>query len=229
MDQLSRQRDLGRFLGEMLGWTSHFFFIGPEHGARPSTSDCVFVSWGAIAAEFKDVPQIAEYIREFAFFYRGRWQSMVEAHRDSPGRTAYDLLLARPAQVVTDPTSLHQPVNPAMPVRATTPAAPKANGREPDPWHFSHLGKDFFLSRVFYPAKHSGFWPISYVYTGMTGVPYVEKSNGRQINANWMVEDSRGRRRTNRRGFEQEHAWNLSKVRRWRYQDVADYWSIALT
>jgi len=60
---------------------------------------------------------------------------------------------------------------------------------EPNPWHFSHLGKDFFenVSRI---LNYGGTLdcPIKSIYTGNTSdVPYNQKLLGRKVNPNWWV------------------------------------------
>lgn len=69
--ELQRQRCLASPLGGLLGWNVHFFYIGPEWGAQPSISEYTFVSWAKVAILFNDVPEIADYINNLAFFYRG--------------------------------------------------------------------------------------------------------------------------------------------------------------
>jgi hypothetical protein len=210
--QLDRQRELGRLLSDVLGWACHFAFIGPEHGGRPSTSDCTFISWSEIAELFDDVPEIAGYIRGFAFYYRGSWQSMVSRYVEQPSVTAYDLFMSEPvsATPAEPPTaSLSTPV-----VRPVTQAG--AN-----PWHFSHLGRDYF-QRVLLECRSSGHIPIRTVWTGRTGVPYAERAAGRAINANWMIETESGKRRTNRT----RTSYDPGRMWRWDFDEIARHFDL---
>lgn len=55
-------------------------------------------------------------------------------------------------------------------------------------WHFSHLGEDYFRNI----AKNicgvnSLDVPISEVYIGKSGEPYIKKRQGRNVNPNWCV------------------------------------------
>lgn len=84
-DQTGRQRRLGAFLSSLLGWHCDLRYVGPAHGRPPVDGGCRFVSWREVADWFHDVPEVAGYIREFRFFYRGTWQSMLSPHADAPG------------------------------------------------------------------------------------------------------------------------------------------------
>ena len=55
-------------------------------------------------------------------------------------------------------------------------------------WHFSHLGRDYFLE-ISRKLGGNGKWdiPIYQVYIGKKGVPYIEKKRGRNVNPNWAV------------------------------------------
>lgn len=58
----------------------------------------------------------------------------------------------------------------------------------PDPWHFSYLGKDYFEN----VSSVLGFGgdldcPIKAIFTGNKGVKYEDKLLGRKINPNWWV------------------------------------------
>jgi|GEM_PF-836897 len=61
-------------------------------------------------------------------------------------------------------------------------------------WHFSHLGKDYFLQ----VSALCGYGitldvPIEIIYIGKKGVPYAEKKRGRNVNPNWAVVKKDGR------------------------------------
>ena len=216
--QLDRQVSLGQMLSRLLDWEAPLFFlIGPEHGGRPTCPECKFFSWTAVADWFSDVPDIADYIRSFAFFYHGRWQSMVSATATAPGQTAYDLVRLNsvqrsPAAASVMPEIVHEPKQ--MP-----------QGSGVDPWHFSHLGRQYFLE-IFHGCKESGVWPLRWIWVGTTGVPFVEKSNGRHVNPNWMVEDDQGRRHTRSSGFETQGQYNEGRMRRFAYDEVAQHFGL---
>jgi len=57
-----------------------------------------------------------------------------------------------------------------------------------DPWHFSHLGKEYFekIAQILGYGKTLDC-PIKSVYTGNKGVKYEDKNIGRKINPNWWV------------------------------------------
>ena len=61
-------------------------------------------------------------------------------------------------------------------------------------WHFAHLGRDYFLD-ISSKLGFGGKWdsPIYLVYVGKSGVPYIEKKNGRNVNPNWSVITKDGR------------------------------------
>ncbi len=216
--QIDRQIRLGQMLSRLLGWeVPLFFLIGPEHGGRPPCADCRFVSWAAVADWFSDVPEIVNYIRSFTFFYDGHWQSMVSAHATASGETAYDLLRFNPRQ--ESPSA-----GPAQPKIVSQPRQ-TLHGPPSDPWHFSHLGRQYFLA-MFRGCRENGVWPLRWIWIGTTGVPFAEKLKGRQIHPNWMVEDTQGQRRTRSGGFKEEGRYNEGRMRRFSYNDVAQYFNL---
>ena len=176
-NQIDRQIRLGKLLCDLLGWEPLNFMIGPEHGGQPEQKDCHFFSWETVAHWFEDVPEIETYLRSFAFYYKGSWQSMLSSRAESPGPTLYDEMLGQFAQ---------QP-------RPSEPAPPgKAPNLDPgsDPWHFSHLGSGYFKD-VFIMCKHHRFHPIR-IWTGKVGRPYIERLENPRVNPNWMAEDADG-------------------------------------
>lgn len=63
-----------------------------------------------------------------------------------------------------------------------------SNKVQADPWHFSHLGKEYFekISKILgYGGKLD--CPIKSIYTGNKGVKYEDKNLGRKINPNWWA------------------------------------------
>jgi hypothetical protein len=207
--QIDRQLKLGGFLGSMLGWDCHLAFIGPSFGGRPSAAECAFFSWQEVAEWFADVSEISTYIRDFAFLYRGSWQSMISPHAQTPGETAYDLAMRGATRMQEQETV--QP-GPDLGRNVTIPLSAKAA----DPWHFSHLGQ-YYFNRLLHTCRQSGHIPIKFVWTGRTGEPYANLAHGSRINANWMVETSDGLRRTN--GTRSEY--NASRMHRWDFNEIA--------
>ena len=57
-----------------------------------------------------------------------------------------------------------------------------------DPWHFSHLGENYFrrIANNF-RATDIANASIKDLYIGRTGIPYIGKNNGRLVNPNWCV------------------------------------------
>jgi hypothetical protein len=192
-NQIGRQMRLGRLICDLLDWDQPLFFmIGPEHGGRPKQDACRFFSWKTVAEWFEDVPEIASYIRSFAFFYRGKWQSMLSSAAANPGPTAYDLLPDQPMKKPHPPMSvalLNKTVM-GMPM-PSTPQGPIRMNPDNDPWHFSHLGPDYFR-RIFRVCNEKGICP-SIIWLGISGVEYIEIKKGRKINPKWMVEGDNGR------------------------------------
>jgi hypothetical protein len=215
MQQLDRQRDLGKLIADVLGWRCHLAFIGPEHGGRPSTAGYTLVSWSDIARHYEDVPEIRDYVNKFAFYYHGSWQSMVARYVDPPAETAFDLFMKRP------PTRVAANAPRTQPAYDPTAASRDQGPTRVDPWHFSHLGREYF-QRLNWACKGSGHVPIRYVWTGKTGVPYAERSAGRAINANWMVETANGTRRTNGK----RESYDAARMWRWAFQEIADHFKL---
>lgn len=63
-----------------------------------------------------------------------------------------------------------------------------ATNIQSDPWHFSHLGKEYFekISGILgYGGKLD--CPIKSIYTGNKGVKYEDENLGRKINPNWWA------------------------------------------
>lgn len=206
LDQLQRQRDLGEFVGDLLGWQSHFFMIGPDHGGRPSVSGCEFISWDSIASRFDDIPEIAEYIREFAFYYRGRWQSMVERDAQTPGGTAYDLFIARPGDsqpsvAARDSSAVAAIANPATVSGSSTASTVSPTTER----YFNKLDRTYF-EKIAHECRASGYWPIRRIWLGITG------SGSRP---NWMVEDMRNRTRTKHADLPKYDAGRISSPILW--------------
>ena len=216
--QIERQISLGRLLSRLLDWeVPLFFLIGPEHGGRPTCPECRFFSWADVASWFPDVPDIVDYIRSFAFFYHGRWQSMITATATAPGQTAYDLMHLERVQESSAAGDV-------MPEVVYKPKQ-MSQGSVTDQWHFSHLGGQYFLE-IFRGCKSNGVWPLRWIWVGTTGVPFAEKLNGRQINPNWMVEDRQGQRRTRSSGFGTRGQYNEGRMKRFSYDEIAQHFGL---
>lgn len=63
-----------------------------------------------------------------------------------------------------------------------------SNEIQTDPWHFSHLGKEYFekISEILGYGGNLDC-PIKSIYTGNKGVKYEDKKLGRKINPNWWA------------------------------------------
>jgi hypothetical protein len=219
MKQIDRQMNLGRLLCKLLGWEPPmFFFIGPDHGGRPASSDCRFISWAEVADWFSDVPEIEGYIRSFAFFYHGKWQSMVSAKANNPGTTAFDLMQLTSRREGTSAV-------PGMPTKDGQ-ITQVPSGAESEAWHFSHLGRDYFL-RIFDGCKDAGVWPLQWIWVGSTGVAFAEKAKGQKINPNWMIEDKQHNRRTRTSGFSVEGRYQENRMKRFSYDEIAKFYDLA--
>jgi len=95
-------------------------------------------------------------------------------------------------------------------------------------WHFSHLGLDYFLeisTRLGYGATLDV--PIELVYIGATGVPYIEKRNGRNVNPNWAVimKDGRELRAKNYGGnkLTEPGLWDPSNCNIFLWEEIRSY------
>lgn len=231
-DQIGRQRRLGAFFGALLGWTCSLRMIAPEGAVAPSDSSCVAVSWADVASWFDDVPTIAEYIRGFRFFYGGAWRSMVAPATTNTVATAFDLALARspapailpapqpPSASPTPPRSFieyvsttHAPLT-AQPTATTSTRDPRS-----DPWHFAHLGIDYF-GPIARGHRNARLAPIRAVWTGRKGVTYADKARGRQVNPNWMLELEDGTTCTKTSGFGVPGSYSKQNMHRWLWSDI---------
>lgn len=96
-----------------------------------------------------------------------------------------------------------------------------------DPWHFSHLGKDYFIKI----SEILGFGgrldcPVNIVYTGKSNVEYIEKQRGRQVNPNWSVvlKDGKNLRYGSASGNRiQEGLWGSANCKKTRWSDILNY------
>lgn len=96
------------------------------------------------------------------------------------------------------------------------------SGRRIDPsWHFEHLGADYFLPIVL-AHRAARLPPLSAIWTGRTGVAYVEKARGRQVNPNWMIELDGGETYTRRGGLAVPDAYNRSQMHRWEMAELIE-------
>lgn len=105
-------------------------------------------------------------------------------------------------------------------------ATTKIAGIEADPWHFSHLGEDYFLDLAM-NAKCGRSWDakIEFVYIGKTGVEYKLKRNGRNVNPNWSVHltDSREFKYDNRKQKLEKGMWERKNCNVYYWSDLKEY------
>jgi hypothetical protein len=171
----------------------------------PSSRECRFISWAKIAALFSDVPEIRNYIEQFALFYKGQWQSTVAAATEQPGPTAFDLLVPRLIHVVDDDGDDDV----------------KDDDDDADRWHFAHLVRSYFVE-LFDRCRRQGLGPIHNVWLGRMGVPFIEKErNGRRVNPNAMIELANGTKWIVRDGRFVQGTFNPQNVTRWSYIEIA--------
>ena len=98
-----------------------------------------------------------------------------------------------------------------------------------DQWHFSHLGRDYFLDIAF----KVGFGrtldvPIYLVYVGKTGVAYAEKKKGRNVNPNWSVvtKDGKNLRCGNKTGYIVESGlWNRKRCVVLNWEEIREFFN----
>lgn len=203
VNELKRQRDLANLLAVLLGWETHFFYIGPEYGPRPILKDYNFHSWAKVASLFGDTPEIADYINSFAFFYRGVWQSMIARPTKQPDPTAYDRLMERVPQDIR----------------------PSICPPDDDTWHFRHIQRAYFEG-LCCACQQAGAWPVEYVWLGNRGRPFSEQPGKARPNAMIECNDGskwkwlyRGRRLT-------KGEFNRHHMRRWEYKDIAAFFAL---
>lgn len=97
-----------------------------------------------------------------------------------------------------------------------------------DPWHFSHLGKDYFanISNLLGGLNVQNDL-IEDIYIGCTGVPYIEINNGRKINPNWCVKLKSGdvfRFGTPTKNLLEKDQWKLSKCIHFKWEEIKDFY-----
>jgi|GEM_PF-6457331 len=98
-----------------------------------------------------------------------------------------------------------------------------------EPWHFSHLGKGYFLE----VSRLLGFGrtleaPIQIIYIGKSGVAYIEKNRGRMVNPNWAVILENGeklRYQRNRNEGVLPGLWNTSNCHFFLWNDIREYFT----
>lgn len=149
---------------------------------------------------------------------------MLAAVTAPPGKTAWDLMLSTPLPVTNaSPLATRGELTP----RAFNPGGQDSaeSGGQVDPWAFHHLGHAYFAQIVDGCRQH-GSWPLRILWTGVTGLPYAEKANGKRIDPNWMVEDAKGRRYTRSGGFTRPHAYNAGRMRAWPFDEIAAYYDL---
>ena len=237
--QVDRQIRLGQLLSELLGWDKpRFFFIGPDYRGRPAHDGTTFFPWAAVSEWFADVPEITNYIQRFAFFYHGRWKSMVNANATAPGPTAYNIMVENPANHWTDaltsgpkpiapPPKIPRPSPVEIPIPKPTlkPQNPPRPGsliygkRENFDYHFSHLGFRYF-QRLFDACRRNGIAPIN-IWLGVMGEPYIRIRGGAHINPNWMAVNERNEYLT--RGPSHEGGYNTNEMRCFTFEEIVSH------
>lgn len=96
-----------------------------------------------------------------------------------------------------------------------------------DPWHFSHLGKDFFLDIAGVTCKIRSFnVELETIYIGATGEPYIEKTKGRKINPTWYAvtkdgQEYKGGPRV--KGLFEMGSWKKSNCKEFNWEEIKEY------
>jgi hypothetical protein len=162
-----------------------------------------------VAAWFGDAPEIAGFIRSFAFLSGGRWQSALAAPVAAPGATLADVLRAR---------LLHRAPEPEPEPAADLAAEP------PGPPAYVAWGAPFFRW-VFEGCKAAGVWPLKTIWTGhaLRMGPFPEAEPQGPV---WMVEDERGLFRTSQAGFQIHDTLNPRALDRWKADEVIAHFSL---
>ncbi len=109
------------------------------------------------------------------------------------------------------------------------PVTPKSDQPpyHPDPWHFSHLGIEYFdnIARKF-GAKALKEAKIDRLYIGSSGEAYEKKRFGRNVNPNWAVEMTDGSKykcRANRNQPLEEGLWTKSNCLVFDWSDIVEW------
>jgi hypothetical protein len=96
-----------------------------------------------------------------------------------------------------------------------------------DPWHFSYLGKGYFLNIAYVLGYgHTLDCPIDIVYTGKSNVEYIERMRGRKVNPNWCVKLLNGKESkygTPTGNNLIDGLWNLSNCKKFEWDDIKSY------
>ncbi len=193
--ELKRQRDLANLAAALFGWSTHFFYIGPEHGPSPSLKEYEFKTWAEIAAVFEDIPEIKGYVENFAFFYRGTWRSMIAPSVQKPGDTAYDSFMKRQVEEIR----------------------PASRLETSDPWNLKHIARGYFES-LFAICRSEEAWPVKSVWLGITGRSYADRGGKARPNA--MVECEDGSTWVYRGRTLVQGGYNRQRIREHTYGEI---------
>jgi hypothetical protein len=97
-----------------------------------------------------------------------------------------------------------------------------------DPWHFSHLGEEYFLQiSSFFGSSNIKNDLIDNLHIGCTGEPYIEKKNGRLVNPNWCIRLKNGenfKSRTVKRALFKKGLWKLSNCITLKWNEISDFY-----
>ena len=96
-----------------------------------------------------------------------------------------------------------------------------------NPWHFSHLGKSYFLEIAnLLRLGRSLDVPIDIVYVGKKGEPYAHKKVGRSVSPNWCVRLKDGRELkygTPTKHMVERGLWTLSNCHAFKWSEIKEY------
>ena len=102
------------------------------------------------------------------------------------------------------------------------------NQTQNDPWHFSHLGENYFfkIANNFGSVNiHNA--QIEDVFIGSTGVAYIEKQNQRRVNPNWCVRLKNGkeyRYGTHTKNSTEPGLWDLNRCNHYKWTEIKDFY-----
>jgi len=103
------------------------------------------------------------------------------------------------------------------------------NQKLKDPWHFSYLGDKYFF-RIANTLGATNIWnsQIEDLYIGNTGVAYIEKLKGRQVNPNWCVRMKNGdefKCGTPTKNLLESGLWDLNRCNHYKWKEIVDFYS----
>ncbi|GJQ61163.1 MAG: hypothetical protein SCALA702_02160 [Melioribacteraceae bacterium] len=104
------------------------------------------------------------------------------------------------------------------------------NETVPNEWDFKHLGREYFENIMWISGINGkGEEKIDALFIGSSGVPYSEKKNGRNVNPNWCLVSTNGRKMKGgpRLGkLTEPGLWNLSNCLRFSWSEIKEHFRL---